>query len=359
MFKVFRLFLANLKELFRNKAAIFWTLVFPMIFILIFGMIYGNEDIPPLKVGLVVEDHSPEVSRLTDVLKQVPIFALHEASYGELQEKLRQGEVTAVIVIPEDFSRRFAASDAELIVEYDPANRTSANIVKSALQGVSEQLNQLLTGRINPISVTERSTDADLTRQIDWLVPGILGMSIMQLGLFSSAALVTLREKKIFRRFAVTPLTRQHVILSQVLFRLVYGLAQAAVLLLLSRLIYGVTIQGNLLVVAGIVALSTMMFLAFGYVIASLAKNEEVVEPLVQVFAMPMMFLSGVFFPVDLMPQFIQPVVRALPLTYLNDALRGVINHGESLVAVSNDLLIMGVWLVVTMAVAVKIFRWE
>ncbi|HNT29528.1 MAG TPA: ABC transporter permease, partial [bacterium] len=161
------------------------------------------------------------------------------------------------------------------------------------------------------------------------------------------------------RRLAVTPIKRHHVVISQVLFRLIFGVIQSTILLLFGWLLYRVPVHGNLIILLSVICVSVVMFLSMGYIIASLAKNEESVEPIVQVFAMPMMFLSGVFFPIELMPEFIRPFVRALPLTYLNDALRAVINQAEGFAAIGTDLLVMGIWLVGSLAVAVKIFKWE
>ncbi len=359
MNKTLKLLQANLLELTRNRAAIFWTIMFPIMFILIFGLIYTNNDTSKLKVGLVVNDPSPVTQQISDSVAKIPVFEIKSGTQADLEDQLKNGKLSAVIIFGQTFSQDLAKQKAEIIIKYDPGSQTTAQIAISALHAATEQINQGITQVKQPVTVVSTSVQAQKTRQIDWLVAGILGMSIMQLGLFSSAALVTLREKKILRRFAVTPVSRIHIVIAQVLFRLCFGLTQSTVLLITGRLVYHVQIDGNILLMYGVIILGLMMFLAMGYIIASLAKNEEVVEPLVQVFSMPMMFLSGVFFPIDLMPKFIQPVIKILPLSYLNNALRAVINNNQSLYAIRMDITVMAIWLVVSLVVAVRLFKWE
>lgn len=359
MLKILQLLKANLIELTRNRAAIFWTVAFPIMFIVIFGLIFSGDSISPLKVGLVNYDQSPASAPVLEALGQVPVYEIQTGDETELRDKLQKGNLSALIVIPADFGTALQSGQTSLTIVYDPGNQTVSNIATSAFKGVVDGINQVMTGSTPPIAIEEASIQATKNRQVDWLVPGILGMSIMQLGLFSSAALVTLREKKILRRFAVTPLNRSQLVVSQVLFRIVFGLVQATVLLVTGFLLFQVRIQGNLILLYAVILLALMMFLAMGYIIAALAKNEDVVEPLVQVFSMPMMFFSGVFFPIEIMPEFMQPLVRMLPLSYVNSALREIINQGHGLMAIGSDLLVMLVWLVVSLLVAIRLFRWE
>lgn len=359
MNKIFLLLRSNLKEIMRNKAALFWTFMFPIIFIGIFGLVYGNEDISALKVGFVVNDEGQTVDTLVDTFRELDLFELTEGDEVTLGEDLKNGDLSAVIIIPSDFSAGLLDSSAQITVKYDESQQTTSGIVLSAVQGIIDGWNQAITRSKPPITIKQESIQAKGVRMIDWLVPGILGMSIMQGGLYSSAAFVTLREKKVYRRLAVTPLKRAHIVISQVLFRLILGFCQSVVLLLFGYLLYRVPVQGNLFLLTLVIAESTVMFLSMGYIVASVAKNEESFEPIVQIIAMPMMFLSGVFFPVEFMPEFVRPAVNALPLTYLNDSLRAVINNAQGLAVIGNDLIVMGVWLVVSMVVAIKIFRWE
>jgi ABC-2 type transport system permease protein len=146
---------------------------------------------------------------------------------------------------------------------------------------------------------------------------------------------------------------------SQVIFRLLIGLIQTFIIVLIGRLAFGVQMAGSWAFLFAVVVVGTTSFLSLGYIVASFAKSEQVAEPMIQVVSMPMMFLSGVFFPVDMMPGFIQPLIKLLPLTYLNDALRQIANQGHSIESTFADLAILVVWLAVGLTVSFKTFRWE
>ncbi|HNT29894.1 MAG TPA: ABC transporter permease, partial [bacterium] len=187
MDKIIRLLTANIKETLRDKATLFWTILFPIIFIAIFGIVYGNEEYPPMDVGLAVEETNDAVQPLIDGLKEVEMFAIEEGSRDDLEQKLHDGKLVAVIIVEKGFARDFLRQEAQVIVKYDPANRTSSEVVLSALSAVIDGMNQFITQTKDPISLKPESVQTEGTRMIEWLVPGILGMSIMQLGLFASA----------------------------------------------------------------------------------------------------------------------------------------------------------------------------
>lgn len=356
---ILKLLQAHLRELKRNKEALFWAVAFPLLFIVIFGLIFGNDNIPPQHIGLVVEDESLLSEEFVKAFEGITIVNAELGTREALLPRLQEGDLIGVVILEDGFAEASLKAEAKLLLYYDKADRTTSTVILTVVQGIVDRVNQTMAPFKPPIVVSPKELSTQHLRQIDWLVPGILGMAIMQLGLFAAAALVTLREKKVFRRFAVTPIRRHHLVISQVLYRLVFGILQTAALLTFAYLIYDVHVVGNLGLLAGVIMLSVMVFLALGYIIASLSKNEEVVQPIVQVFAMPMMFFSGVFFSIQLMPEFVRPLVNLLPLTYLNHALRLIINNGGEFAAIETDVLVLFAWLVGSMLVAVKVFRWE
>jgi len=194
---------------------------------------------------------------------------------------------------------------------------------------------------------------------IDFLVPGIVGMTIMQLGLFGVAfGFVQLKRSGALRRLFATPTSPAYFLSAQVLSRLIIGIVQVAILFAVG-LWFGLQMFGDYATLLVIVLFGSAIFLAVGFAIAGWAKNEDQAAPVANLVSLPMMFLSGVFFPRDAMPEFLQGVTQFMPLTYVNEALRSVVNDGAVLSSLGPQMLGMAVWLVITFVLAVVLFRWE
>jgi ABC-2 type transport system permease protein len=149
------------------------------------------------------------------------------------------------------------------------------------------------------------------------------------------------------------------VVVSQLAFRLVLAVIQAAILLIIANLVFGVPVLGSWLMMIGLVVLGTLVFIALGYVVAARVRTVEGATPIVNLISFPMMFLSGIFWPVEIMPDFIRPVISAMPLTYLGDAFRQVMVGSPPLYPMSVDILVLVAWLIVCMILTVRFFRWE
>jgi ABC-2 type transport system permease protein len=209
------------------------------------------------------------------------------------------------------------------------------------------------------LTLTEESILSQNLRFIDFFVPGILAMSIMMTGFFGVIPLVEWREKKVLKRLGVTPLRRSTVVLSQVAFRLVLTVLQAIILLGVAYFAFDVQVIGNWLMLLGLLLLGTLSFVSIGYLVASRARTVEGAMPIINIITFPMMFLSGIFFPVEIMPDFMRPVVAAFPLTYLGDAFRQIMVGAPPLHPLIIDVAVLGGWLIVCMALAIRFFRWE
>ncbi|MCL5264271.1 MAG: ABC transporter permease [Chloroflexi bacterium] len=353
------LVVANLKEVFRNKAILFWTFVFPVIFILLFGLAFAHDDISKFNVGIVNQDQGTSGEQLAKALSSVPVFTVTNGDWDKEKTALEKGDRRILAVIRPDFTERLAKGDAELEVYYDASQPMVSQTALSVFREVVAKMVQETTRTKQPLRAVEKPIQSKHIRTIDFLVPGILGMTIMQLGLFAAIPLVSLREKKVLRRLSATPLKRSSLVVSQIIFRLLLGVIQTFIIIFVGRLVFGVQVEGNWAYLLVAVVVGAMSFLSIGFVAASFAKNEQTAEPMIQVVSMPMMFLSGVFFPIEMMPDFIQPLIKVLPLTYLNDALRQIVNQGHSIESVATDLAILGAWLVAGLAVSFKTFRWE
>ena len=362
-----KLFTASLREFYRDKTALFFSFAFPIIFILIFGLVFGNESIGSYKVGVVSEGNSPSAQMILKVFEQIndsEEMEILEIEFGDTSEteldRLRDGDIRALLIIPDDIEEQMGSGEgAKLQVYYDPSQTTVAQIVLPILQQIVSGVNLQMTQSTVLLSVELQSIQAHHVRNIDYMIPGIVAMSILSLGLFSCMPLIQQRQKGILRRLNATPLRKSTMVSSQILFRLILAVIQTAIIILVGWAFFDVQMLGNWLALGGFVILGALTFVSLGYVIASFVRTEEGAIPIVNVIFMPMMFLSGIFFPVEIMPGFMKPIVMAMPLTYLGDALRQITVEATPLYSMLTDTLVLVGWMVVCVTVSIRFFRWE
>jgi len=357
------LYVASIKEFMRDRAAIIWTLAFPLIFIVLFGVIFGgNGGSANYTVGLVNEDNGPVSQQLVSAFKTFPSFKVETGSRDTELDKLKQGNVDMVIVIPADMSQKIAEKQTATVQLYDDPSTGQADsqIKQSIVQAFVAQINKEATDTVPPLALQTNSILSHQLTYVDFLVPGILAMALMQLGLFGTATpLVTLRQEQVLRRLGATPLPRWHLLASQVLMRLTIALVQTGLILALSVWVFKVEIQGNILAVLGLVVLGAVAFVSLGYLVAAISKTVDAANGITSAVNFPMMFLSGIFFPLAALPIFLTPIVRALPLTYLGDALRQVLTGGTPAFSIWLDVAVLVAWTLVCSLVAVRLFKWE
>ncbi len=356
-----KLYLANLREFARDRMTLFWTLAFPLLFIIIFGVVFTGNPAARYEVGLAVEDDGPVAEAVARAVEAVPAFNVTRSDRDALMARLRDGKLRAVIVVPAGASATYAAGQPVRVQTYfDPSNQASTQIVVGLVARTVDTVDQQLAQRPTLLSVEPVSIASSRLRTLDFFLPGVLALSLMQLGIFGTApALVQLREQQVLRRIGATPLPRLILLAAQVAHRLTVAAAQTATILLVGTLVFKINILGNSLLLVGLVLLGTLMFVAIGYLISGLARTQDSANGLAQLINFPMMFLSGLFFPVDLMPAWLQPVANLLPLTFLADALRQVMVGATPLHPLGLDVAVVAGCLVVSAVLAVRFFRWE
>jgi len=192
----------------------------------------------------------------------------------------------------------------------------------------------------------------------NYILPGILAMALMQLGLFGSLQFLSLRERKIIRGLSITPLSRISILSSEILLRILVGFVQTGIIISLGVIVFDFSLEGNIIEIFLVVFLGSLTFVSFGYMLICFVKSIEAGNGLAQVVQLPMIFLSGIFFPADMMPSFMQPVVKIIPLTYLADSLRQVMTGIPGQFSLAVNLLVLSLWLVVTFIITVKFWRW-
>ena len=354
--------LANIRSYVRDRAALFWTLAFPLVFIVMFGLIFQGGG-SRLTLGWADADNSPASVQLREAFARQAGVTVVETTRQDALDQMKIGKVDAVIVVPAGYGQALAAAAAaggaptSISVYTDPSRSA---LVGEVYQAVGSVLGVVNLGGRPPLVVPDAlAFQTENLNAISYFVPSMLGLSVMQVGIFAAIPLVGDREKLILKRLAATPLRRWQLIGSNVLMRLLIALAQTVIIVVVGTAAFGVQITGNLLVVAGFVMLGAMTFLSLGYVIASFANTEDSANGMTSMIQFPMMFLSGAFFQIDQMPQFLQIVARAIPLTYLADALRQVMVGGAAFAPLWTCFLVLVAWLVVCFAIASRKFRWQ
>jgi ABC-2 type transport system permease protein len=354
---------ANIKSYTRDRAAVFWTLAFPLVFIVMFGLIFQGSS-TNLTLAWVNDDDSPQSAQLRADLAAQPGVTLEDMTQTDALDEMQVGKVDSVIVVPAGYGATVAAngegtpgSPAEVTVYTDPSR---PNVTAEVYQVVGAVLGIVnLAGRppiVVPVVATVQTQNLNA---ISYFVPSMLGLSVMQVGIFAAIPLVADREKLILKRLAATPLRRSQLVGSNVLMRLLIALVQAVIIVSVGTLAFGVEITGSLILVTGFVALGAVAFLSLGYVIASFAKTEDAANGMTSMIQFPMMFLSGAFFQIDQMPPFLQVIARIIPLTYLADALRQVMVGGAAFAPLWVCAAVLAGWLVVCFGIASRKFQWQ
>jgi ABC-2 type transport system permease protein len=357
---LFLLTVANIKSFTRDRAALFWTLAFPLIFVFLFGAIFSGGD-NARTIGFGDLDASPASAQLRAAFAALPNVELVDGTQDELTAKMRDGELSAVIVVPDGYAETVAAGSvpARLTVYTDPSQSQADGATRQLVGFVLAQVNQLASGQPPAVAPDFQSVQTNDLNFISYLVPSILGMSLMQLGVFAAIPLVADREKLIFKRLHATPLRRWQLVGSNVLMRLIIAVLQTVIIVGVGSAVFGVQVSGNWLLIGMLVLLGSLTFIALGYVIGSFASTEEAANGMTSVVQFPLMFLSGTFFPIDAMPDALRTVARAMPLTYLGDALRQVMVDGTPFSPLIVCFAVLAGWLVVCFGIAFRFFRWQ
>ena len=341
----------------RDRASLFWTFFLPLVIMVIFGLLNFGE-LGRVDLGIVDEAQNEASAGFIAGLESISALDTTQGSRAEERDALAQGRRDLVIILPGQFG---AAPEPVAIEAWYHGGRTSETevglgIVRSAI----DELNFAITGADRVVSLDARAVDARNLGYIDFLTPGVIGMSIMQLGLFSVAfSFVTMKREGVLRRLLATPLNPATLLIAQVFTRLLVVLVQTLILAAVAVFVFGAEFAGNFFAVLLAAALGGAVFLALGFAVSGWARTEQQAAPLANIVSLPMMFLSGVFFSRDVLPDALQVVTDYLPLTYLVEAIRGITVQGDSIVTQWPNLLGLAVWLVVAFIIANRTFRWE
>lgn len=333
--------LARFREFLREPEAVFWVFAFPVLLACALGLAFRNQGTPDVLVGVLREGQSRPV---VDTLTRVTGVRLREVDRVEADVALRNGAIH-LLVVP----------GAPVTYELDPSrpeSRVARFVVDEALQAAA--------GRRPAMAVTERLVTVPGSRYIDWVVPGLLGMNIMGTGMWSVGfSVVQARVRKLLKRLMATPMQRSHYLLSHMASRLIFLVLEVGVLLGFAVLVFGVPVHGSWLLLAAFCLVGAVAFSGLGLLVASRAQTIEGVSGLMNLVMVPMWVFSGVFFASENFPDVMQPFIALLPLTALNQALRGVMIDGSGLTALWSQVAVLATWTILSFTAALRLFRWR
>jgi ABC-2 type transport system permease protein len=338
---IVQLTLARFRGFIREPEAVFWTFVFPILLAVGLGVAFRSRAPEKPHVG-VIEAQSP----LVDALKHDSSVVVDEMTDSSAARGLRTGKVAMLVRIK-------GPNQVEYV--YDPARGES-----TPARLMVDRAIQRAAGREDRVTVVDRTVTERGSRYIDFVLPGLLGMNLMGSGIWGIGfAIVDQRAKKLLKRFMATPMSRSEYLVSFMLSRMLFLVLEVATLLGFGAIAFGVPVRGSIFTLALICLLAAFAFAGLGLLVASRARTTEGVQGLMNLVMLPMWIFSGVFFSSENFPAMVQPVIKLLPLTAVNDALRANMLEGASFAALTPEILVITGWLVVSFFVALKLFRWR
>jgi ABC-2 type transport system permease protein len=342
---IVQLTLARLREFFREPEAVFWVYGFPILMAVLLGIAFRERPVERIFVDV---QEGPHADAAMAALKSIEKFEARKCEEAVCRNRLRTGKTQLVVV-----SGNGSATGFDYL--YDPVRSDSVLARKE-----TDDALQRAAGRKDSFASQDHEFKEPGGRYIDFLIPGLLGMSIMGGGLWGVGFVtVDMRIRKLLKRFLATPMKKTHFLAAVMLSRLCFLIPEVVVLIVFARIVFGVQIYGSIVSTGFLVLLGSLTFSGFGLLVASRAKTIEAVSGLMNVVMLPMWMLSGIFFSSNRYPDAAQPLIRLLPLTALIDAMRAVMIDGASIFSHVPQVVLLAVWGTVTFIIALKIFRWQ
>ncbi|SDC63717.1 ABC-2 type transport system permease protein [Melghirimyces thermohalophilus] len=365
-----RLTWAQLLLFARNKNTIIWSLILPVFMMLALGTFLGNGGTSQfqLKVAVADQDDTDRSRSVIEKLSATEGLEVKEISRDKGLSQLKKGDADILVVLRQGLGERLAAAGKEtdgngqpfVQLYMDQSNPTVSQVGSTVIQEAVDRLNKEAVAYQPPVETEEINIQTRPLGYIDFLVPGILSLMIMSNNLNGVAATIaSWRERGILRRMQGTPLKSSTFIAGQITARVLLNGLQAVAVLLVGYFIFDVHVYGSWLLLLLFILLGTLTFMSIGFIIASLARTPESAAPIAGLVSFPMIFVGGIFFPLRDLPGLLQPLVKAIPIGYLTDALRAVMNEGVALPQLWLPAAVLTAWLIVSFTVAALTFRWD
>ncbi len=354
----------DIKRLFRDKVAIFFVFLFPMIFLIIFGSVFNSDSSVSFKVALLNQSNTEFSQKFVDQLKANKVFDISEdvTTLDAAKEKMNRGQLDATITLPQNFGEvkdgKYPVGEAQVL--YDQNSEQAGKTLASIMDSVFSDINDDLVPHDVPFTVKAESTATKGITQFDYTFSGILGFTLLSLGIFGPTQVFPrLKQRGVLKRYHTTTLKVWQYFVGNVISNAFVGVLAVATMFIAAVSLFDLNMRGNYAILTLVIILGTIMLFGIGLALGGWAKNENQAAPLAQLVTLPMMFLSGVFFPTFLMPELLQKVTQFIPLTPVIDSVRLIVTENANLLDLGPQLGIMLGWTVVIYAIAFRVFRWE
>jgi ABC-2 type transport system permease protein len=355
----------NTRRFFRDKTAIFFGVLFPLIFLFVFGGIFGNSSQASFHVSLINQSKSAFASQFVDQLKHESAFKIDEgdASLDAAKERMVRSQIDATIILPKAFGAADTSTGmpkGEVEIYFTQNTQQSGRTLTTVIEGVFKGINEKITKVDAPFTVVGKQINEKSLTNFDYTFAGLLGFALLGMGIFGPVNVFPeLKKQGILRRLSTTPLKVWQYFCSMAISQSIIGLVSIAIMFAVALAVFKLEVVGNVLLLAGFLVFSIIEILGIGLAIGGWARNERQAAPLSNIITFPMMFLSGTFFPRFLMPEWLQGITAYLPLTPIIDGIRYIVNEGYGIAQLAPQLGLMTVWTIVIYVIAFRVFRWE
>ena len=373
-FTVYMFSKLNTKRFFRDRLAIFFGVLFPLIFLFVFGSISGGSDGVSFRVAIINHSDSAFSKQYVAQLEKNKVFKVDKTIKTEAaaKEKMNKSQLDSSIILPENFgiitgTDLYPTGQAKVIYTQNnsSAGITVTSIIESSMKEVNWHMvlsysSTDLSHTAFPYTVVSQQLNEKSLTAFDYTFAGLLGFSIIGLGIFGPVNVFPeLKKQGILRRLHTTPLKVWQYFVATMISQALIGLVSLSVMFAVALSVFHLTVVGNWFEIIIYLVFSIMVILGIGLAMGGWAKNERQAAPLSNIIVFPMLFLSGTFFPRFLMPHWLQTASNYLPLTPVIDGIRMIVTEGKHLVNLGPELGLMALWMVIIYAIAFKVFRWE
>lgn len=346
---------------FRSKQALFFTLFSPLLIMVIFGFI-GFDNPPKFDVGLIVGHPNQPTQEFINRLKEFPTFTITEGSRKNELDELGEGNRAVVLNIPNEFiTTGLSPETPHVITAYiNEGQQAQYQTVLSILNQFLDKTTLALVQAPTLFKVEQQSVSAHNIRYIEFLLPGLIALSVMQMSVFSVAfVFVQYKEKGILKRLLATPMRPFQFVTANIITRLLVSILQTTIFIGVGVWLFDVNVIGSYWLTLLCVALGALMFLGLGFTISGLSKTVESVPAFANLIVFPMLFLGGTFFPISNMPSWLQAFAKFLPLTYFATGLRDIMTKNAGIFDIKWNLFMMVVWSIILIFTATITFSFQ
>ena len=350
---------ASLRSMLRSPSAIVFSLAFPIIFILVFGFIGGRSN---YHFDVALSQNCDTVNPIYSWMNADSNTIIHSGTIEEKNAALLKGKLDAIVDIKKSNDSN---SVYQLTIQTSTVSIQNGQLFRSVVKEVVSKISETALPNFQKFAIiqTPPPVQARVYQTIDFILPGQIGFSMLSAGVFGAAfVFFSLRQTLVIKRFFATPVSKTSIIIGEMLSRLIFQLTAALIIILIGKFFFHFTLVHGFVTVLEMLFLcgfGLIIFMGFGFIVSGLAKNEASIPPLANIITLPQFLLAGTFFSTNVFPKWLQPISKALPLTYMNDAMRKVAFDGLGMWDIKIQLLIMLAWGIVVYAVAIKTFKWE